>query len=209
VAQKFRPRVAALSGPSFAREVARGDPTAIVIASKDITLAEEIREEFSGPTFRLYSHDDVIGVELSGAVKNVIAIAAGVCEGLGFGSNTIAALITRGLAEMTRLAVALGGRAETLGGLAGMGDLVLTCTGALSRNRTVGVELGKGRKLAEIIGAMRMVAEGVGTTAATVELAERAGVEMPITRQMHAVLNEGRAPLEAIRELMERRLKQE
>jgi glycerol-3-phosphate dehydrogenase (NAD(P)+) len=208
-AAKFPLRVAVLSGPSFAREVARGDPTAVVIASKARDLAAEIREEFAGPTFRLYSHDDVIGVELGGAVKNVIAIAAGVCEGLGFGSSTIAALITRGLAEMTRLAVALGGRAETLGGLAGMGDLVLTCTGALSRNRQVGVELGKGRKLAEIVGAMRMVAEGVGTTAATVELAERSGVEMPITRQMHAVLNEGRSPRDAIRELMERPLREE
>jgi glycerol-3-phosphate dehydrogenase (NAD(P)+) len=209
VAPKFPPRVAALSGPSFAREAARGDPTAVVIASRDRELAAAIQQEFSGPTFRLYSNDDVVGVELGGAVKNVIAIAAGVCEGLGFGSNTIAALITRGLSEMTRLAVALGGRAETLGGLAGMGDLVLTCTGALSRNRTVGVELGKGRKLAEIIGSMRMVAEGVGTTAATLELAQNAGVEMPITRQMHAVLSEGREPRDAIRKLMERRLKQE
>jgi glycerol-3-phosphate dehydrogenase (NAD(P)+) len=209
VASKFPPRVAALSGPSFAREVARGDPTAVVIASADYQLTTSLQDEFSGPTFRLYTNDDVTGVELGGAVKNVIAIAAGVCVGLDFGSNTIAALITRGLAEMTRLAVARGGRPETLAGLAGMGDLVLTCTGALSRNRTVGVELGKGRRLAEIIGAMRMVAEGVGTTAATVELARQAGVEMPITEQMHAVLDEGRAPRDAIRELMERRLKHE
>ncbi len=209
VSRKFPPRVAALSGPSFAREAARGDPTAVVIASADRGLALAIQEELSGPTFRLYSNDDVVGVELGGAVKNVIAIAAGVCEGLGFGSNTIAALITRGLTEMTRLAVALGGRAETLGGLAGMGDLVLTCTGALSRNRAVGVELGRGRKLAEIIGSMRMVAEGVGTTAATMELAAQAGVEMPITRQMHAVLSEGREPRDAIRELMERQLRKE
>ena len=149
------------------------------------------------------------GVELGGAVKNVIAIAAGVCAGLGFGSNTVAALITRGLAEMTRLACALGGRRDTLAGLAGMGDLVLTCTGALSRNRTVGVELGKGRPLGEILGSMRMVAEGVGTTAAAVELARKVRVEMPITEQMHAVLYEGRAPRDAIRELMERRLKHE
>jgi glycerol-3-phosphate dehydrogenase (NAD(P)+) len=209
VSEKFPPRTAALSGPSFAREAARGDPTAVVIASTDAALAAEIQEEFSGPTFRLYSNDDVVGVELGGSVKNVIAIAAGVCEGLGFGSNTIAALITRGLAEMTRLATALGGRAETLGGLSGMGDLVLTCTGALSRNRMVGVELGKGRKLDEIIGSMRMVAEGVGTTAATLELAEQLGVEMPITRLMHAVLYAGRDPRDAIRELMERRLKHE
>jgi glycerol-3-phosphate dehydrogenase (NAD(P)+) len=209
VGGKFAPRVAALSGPSFAREVARGDPTAIVIASADSELAQTVQDEFSGPTFRLYTNDDVAGVEVGGAVKNVIAIAAGVCEGLGFGHNTTAALITRGLAEMTRLAVALGGRRETLAGLAGMGDLVLTCTGGLSRNRTVGVELGKGRKLDDIIGSMRMVAEGVNTTAATMQLARKLHVEMPITEQMHAVLFEGRAPREAIRELMERRLKQE
>lgn len=206
---KFEARVAALSGPSFAREVARGDPTAVVIASADASLCQMVQEEFSGPTFRLYGNDDVTGVELGGAVKNVIAIAAGVCEGLGFGHNTIAALITRGLAEMTRLAVAMGGRRATLAGLAGMGDLVLTCTGGLSRNRTVGVELGKGRKLQEIIGSMRMVAEGVNTTAATVQLARKQAVEMPITEQMYAVLYEGRAPRDAIRELMERRLKQE
>ena len=209
VSLKFTPRVAALSGPSFAREVARGDPTAVVIASADPELAASLQEEFSGPTFRLYTNDDVAGVELGGAVKNVIAIAAGVCAGLGFGHNTIAALITRGLAEMTRLACALGARRETLAGLAGMGDLVLTCTGALSRNRTVGMELGKGRRLDDIISSMRMVAEGVGTTAATVELARKAHLEMPITQQMHAVLNQGRAPREAIRELMERRLKHE
>jgi len=209
VSLKFTPRVAALSGPSFAREVARGDPTAVVIASADREVAASVQEEFSGPTFRMYTNDDVTGVELGGAVKNVIAIAAGVCAGLGFGSNTVAALITRGLAEMTRLACALGGRRDTLAGLAGMGDLVLTCTGALSRNRTVGVELGKGRPLSEILGSMRMVAEGVGTTAAAVELARKVRVEMPITEQMHAVLYQGRAPRDAIRELMERQLKHE
>jgi glycerol-3-phosphate dehydrogenase (NAD(P)+) len=203
------PRIAVLSGPSFAREVARGDPTAIVIASEDAQLASEIQEEFSGPTLRLYSNSDVAGVELGGAVKNVIAIAAGVTEGLGFGHNTLAALITRGLAEMSRLAIALGGRPETMAGLAGMGDLVLTCTGALSRNRGVGVELGRGRKLDEIVGSTRMVAEGVSTTAVTRTLARRLGIEMPITEQMHAVLYEGRAPRDAIRELMERRLKGE
>jgi glycerol-3-phosphate dehydrogenase (NAD(P)+) len=206
---RYRPRVAALSGPSFAREVARGDPTAVVIASRDAQVSAEVQEEFSGPTFRLYTNDDVAGVELGGAVKNVIAIAAGVAEGLGFGHNTLAALITRGLAEMTRLALALGARRDTLAGLAGMGDLVLTCTGSLSRNRTVGVELGKGRPLAEITGAMRMVAEGVGTTAATYELAARLRIEMPITAQMYGVLYEGRSPRAAIRELMERPLKQE
>lgn len=209
VTPKFPPRVAALSGPSFAREVARGDPTAIVIASSAGEVASEVQAEFSGPTLRLYSNDDVAGVELGGSVKNVIAIAAGVSEGLGFGHNTMAALITRGLSEMTRLACALGARPETLAGLAGMGDLVLTCTGDLSRNRTVGVELGKGRKIEEITGSMRMVAEGVGTTAATRQLAQRLKIEMPITEQMYAVLYQDRSPRDAIRELMERPLKQE
>jgi len=209
VSAKFPARAAALSGPSFAREVARGDPTAIVVASASSEIAEEVQAEFSGPTLRLYSNDDVAGVELGGSVKNVIAIAAGVSEGLGFGHNTMAALITRGLSEMTRLACALGARAETLAGLAGMGDLVLTCTGDLSRNRTVGVELGKGRKLEEITGSMRMIAEGVGTTAATRQLAQRLKIEMPITEQMYAVLYQDRAPRDAIRELMERPLKQE
>ncbi len=209
VGEKFPPRVAALSGPSFAREVARGDPTAVAIASSDAELRMMLQEEFSGPTFRLYANDDVVGVELGAAVKNVIAIAAGVCEGLGFGWNTTAALITRGLAEMTRLAVALGARPETMAGLAGMGDLVLTCTGALSRNRSVGVELGRGRKLEEILRGTRMVAEGVGTTAAALALAQRHKLEMPITKQVHGVLYEGRSPREAIRELMERRLKHE
>ena len=201
--------IAVLSGPSFAVEVARGDPTAVVLACADATVANQVQDEFSGPTFRLYTNDDVIGVEISGAVKNVIAIAAGVCTGLGLGANTTAALVTRGLAEMTRLAVALGGRRDTLAGLAGVGDLILTSTGALSRNRTVGIELGKGRKLAEILSATRMVAEGVGSTAATLELARRATVEMPITEQVHSVLTGDRGPRDAIRELMERRLKQE
>ena len=208
-APRFPVRVAALSGPSFAREVARGDPTAVVVASEDEALGAEIQEEFAGPTFRLYTNADVTGVELGGAVKNVIAIAAGVCAGLGLGYNSRAALITRGLAEMTRLGCALGGRRETLAGLAGLGDLVLTCTGALSRNRSVGVALGEGQKLEEIQRGMHMVAEGVRTTAATMELARRHGIEMPITEQMHAVLYEGRPAQEAIRELMERRLKNE
>lgn len=202
-------RVAALSGPSFALEVARGDPTAVVIASRDLQIAAEIQREFSGSTFRLYTNDDIVGVELGGAVKNVIALAAGVCAGLGLGSNTIAALITRGLSEMTRLAVALGGRRDTLAGLAGLGDLVLTATGGLSRNRAVGVELGKGRKLAEILSQMRMVAEGVGTTSATLALARKNQIDMPITEQMHAILHEDRTPSAAIRELMERRLTKE
>jgi glycerol-3-phosphate dehydrogenase (NAD(P)+) len=209
VGARFPGRVAVLSGPSFAREVVRGDPTAVVVASEDLTLAAEIQEEFAGPTFRLYTNTDVAGVELGGAVKNVIAIAAGVCAGLGLGHNSMAALVTRGLAEMIRLAVAMGGRRETLGGLAGLGDLVLTCTGALSRNRSVGVALGQGKKLAEIQSGMRMVAEGVRTTAATLELARRHALELPITEQMHAVLYQGRPPREAIRELMERRQKNE
>ena len=202
-------RLAALSGPSFALEVARGDPTAVVIASADAGVAASVQEEFSGPTLRLYTNDDVIGTELGGAVKNVIAIAAGVCAGLGLGSNSMASLVTRGLAEMTRLAIALGGRRDTLAGLAGLGDLILTATGTLSRNRAVGVQLGQGRRLADILGGMRMVAEGVGTTAATLELGKRHGIEMPITEQMHAVLDQGREPRDAMRELMERRLKQE
>jgi len=202
-------RIAVLSGPSFALEVARGDPTAVVLASADASLATDIQEEFSGPMLRLYTNDDVVGTEIAGAVKNVIAIAVGVSTGLGLGTNTMAALVTRGLAEMTRVAVALGGRRETLAGLAGLGDLILTSTGALSRNRSVGIELGKGRELGEILSATRMVAEGVGSAAASLELARRAGVEMPITEQVHAVLTAGRAARDAIRELMERRLKQE
>ena len=209
IGQKFVPRVAALSGPSFALEVARGDPTAVVIASGDLQVALEIQHEFSSSTLRLYTNNDIVGVELGGAVKNVIALAAGVCAGLGLGTNTIAALITRGLSEMTRLAVAMGGRRDTLAGLAGLGDLVLTATGALSRNRSVGVELGKGRKLTEILSNMRMVAEGVGTTSATLALARKHNVDVPITEQMHAVLHEGRAPSAAIRELMERPLTKE
>jgi glycerol-3-phosphate dehydrogenase (NAD(P)+) len=209
IGQKLGPRVAALSGPSFALEVARGDPTAVVIASGDLKVAAEIQNEFSSSTLRLYTNDDIVGVEFGGAVKNVIALAAGVCAGLGLGANTIAALITRGLSEMTRLAVALGGRRDTLSGLAGLGDLVLTATGSLSRNRAVGVELGKGRKLAEILSQMRMVAEGVGTTSATMALARKHNVDMPITGQMYAILHEGRAPSAAIRELMERRLTKE
>ena len=213
IAQEIRvdpfTRIAILSGPSFALEVAAGDPTAVVLAAADAKLASEVQEEFSGPRFRLYTNDDVIGTEIAGAVKNVIAIAAGICTGLELGTNAVAALVTRGLAEMTRLAVALGGRRETLSGLAGVGDLILTATGELSRNRSVGIELGKGRDLAEILGATRRVAEGVGSAAATLELARRTGMEMPITEQVHAVLTAGRVTRDAIRELMERRLKQE
>ena len=209
VGTRFVPRLCVLSGPSFAREVVRGDPTALVVASRDGAAAQLVQREFSSKTLRLYTSTDMVGVEIGGAVKNIIAIAAGVITGLGLGHNPTAALITRGLAEISRLAHACGAKRETLGGLAGLGDLVLTCTGDLSRNRTVGVELGRGRKLAEVIGSMRMVAEGVKTTYATVTLAQRNQVEMPITTQVHRILEGRVSPSEAIRELMERKLKDE
>ena len=202
-------RIAVLSGPSFAAEAARGEPTAVVLAAQNATLASHLQEEISGPTFRLYTNDDVLGVELAGAMKNVVAIAAGACQGLGLGSNPLAALITRGLAEMMRLAAALGARPETLSGLAGLGDLVLTCTGALSRNRHVGMELGKGRKLPEILAEMRMVAEGVATAAPLLALAREHGIDMPITEQVDAILHRGQSPKDAIREIMDRPLKRE
>jgi glycerol-3-phosphate dehydrogenase (NAD(P)+) len=198
-----------MSGPTFAREVARGDPTALVVASLDRELAGTIQSAFSGPTFRLYTSPDPIGVEVGGSVKNVVAIGAGVCHGLGFGSNALAALITRGLAEISRLALAMGGHPKTLAGLAGLGDLVLTCTGELSRNRTVGLELAKDRKLEEIVSSMKMVAEGIKTTSATVDLARQYRVEMPIAEQMHAMLHLRRPPKDAISQLMERTLKGE
>jgi glycerol-3-phosphate dehydrogenase (NAD(P)+) len=202
-------RLAVLSGPSFASEVARGDPTAIVIASEDQKIAQSVQETFSSKSLRLYTSSDVVGVELGGAVKNVIAIAAGAIEGLGLGHNPKAALITRGLAEMTRLAIACGAQGETLAGLAGMGDLVLTCTGDLSRNRTVGFELGRGRTLPDIMASMHSVAEGVKTTEATVALARKRGIEMPITEKVHRILQGKISPRDAIRELMERTLKNE
>jgi glycerol-3-phosphate dehydrogenase (NAD(P)+) len=212
--------LAVVSGPSFAVEVARGQPTALVVASADLALAESLQRILSGPALRAYTSDDVIGVELGGALKNVIAIAAGVVDGLGYGGNTVAALVTRGLAEMTRLAVALGARPDTLAGLAGLGDLVLTCTGALSRNRRVGQAMGRGRTLGEALETLasaaghegaeaRPVAEGVRTTLAACALAETAGVEMPISEQMRAVLHQGKPPREAVDELMLRRLKRE
>ncbi|HEY3929049.1 MAG TPA: NAD(P)H-dependent glycerol-3-phosphate dehydrogenase [Candidatus Koribacter sp.] len=205
VAEKFTPRIVAVSGPSFAKEVAKGDPTAITAASASVDLARTVQQTFSDPRFRVYTNNDVVGVELGGALKNVIAIAAGICDGLGLGHNSIAALITRGLAEITRLSLACGGRIETMAGLAGLGDLVLTCTGGLSRNRSVGVELGRGRKLPDIIAGMHgMVAEGVLTTNAALGLSQKYKVEMPITQQMHAILHEGKTPGEAIRELMSR-----
>jgi glycerol-3-phosphate dehydrogenase (NAD(P)+) len=204
------PAVGALSGPSFAQEVARGDPTAITIASPDTALLHTVQQEFSDASFRIYTNSDVVGVELGGALKNIVAIAAGICDGLGLGHNSVAALITRGLAEMTRLVVACGGRAETMAGLAGLGDLVLTCTGGLSRNRSVGVELGRGKTLPEIIAGMHgMVAEGVFTTSAAVGLAQARSVEMPITEQMHAILHQGKSPREAIQLLMSRTGKSE
>jgi glycerol-3-phosphate dehydrogenase (NAD(P)+) len=204
------PAVGALSGPSFAQEVARGDPTAITIASQNAELLRTVQQEFSDSSFRVYTNNDVVGVELGGALKNTIAIAAGICDGLGLGHNSVAALITRGLAEMTRLVVACGGRTETMAGLAGLGDLVLTCTGGLSRNRSVGVELGRGKKLPEIIAGMHgMVAEGVFTTSAAVGLAHARNVEMPITEQMHAILHDGKSPREAIQVLMSRTGKSE
>ncbi|MGO9010682.1 MAG: NAD(P)H-dependent glycerol-3-phosphate dehydrogenase [Bryobacteraceae bacterium] len=209
VIRGFAPQVAALSGPTFAKEVAHGEPTALVVASEDTDLNRRIQSAFSGPTFRVYTSPDTIGVEIGGAIKNVIAIGSGVIHGMGFGHNVTAALITRGLAEITRLAVAMGGRAQTLAGLAGLGDLVLTCTGELSRNRMVGIELARGRKLDEIVGSMKMVAEGIKTTDAAVELARRFGVEMPITEQMHQMLYHGVSPREAIQRLMERSLKGE
>jgi glycerol-3-phosphate dehydrogenase (NAD(P)+) len=209
VEKRFNPAIAVLSGPSFAREVAEGHPTAIVVACRDSRVAGSIQEEFSSKTLRLYTSSDVTGVELGGAVKNVIAIAAGVIEGLGMGHNPMAALITRGLAEITRLGSACGARKETLSGLAGLGDLVLTCTGNLSRNRTVGIELGKGKNLQDIIGSMNTVAEGVKTTGATLELSRSYGVEMPITTQVSRILQNEISPQQAIIELMERSLKDE
>jgi glycerol-3-phosphate dehydrogenase (NAD(P)+) len=206
---RFSPRVGVLSGPSFAIEVARSIPTAIVIASHDHVLSQSIQASFSGPSFRLYTSSDPVGVEVGGSTKNIVAIGAGVVHGLGLGHNSMAALITRGLAEITRLAVALGGQAQTLSGLAGLGDLVLTCTGDFSRNRSVGIELARGRRLQEIVSSMQMIAEGVKTTTATWELARRLEVEMPITEQMYQMLHLGLAPRQAVRRLMERSLRSE
>ncbi len=202
-------RFAALAGPSFAPELARGVPSAVVIASQDAALATEIREGLSTPTMRLYSSADVAGVELGGASKNVIAIAAGVVSGLGLGHNTLAALITRGLHEITRLGVACGGDPRTFAGLAGLGDLVLTCTGDLSRNRHTGVELAAGKTRAEITGETQMVAEGIRNSLAIARLAAAHGVEMPITEQMVAVIYQGKDPRRAVDELMSRGLKAE
>jgi glycerol-3-phosphate dehydrogenase (NAD(P)+) len=195
--------IGAFSGPSFAIEVAQGQPTAVTVAFRDIQVAQFIQQEFGSETLRIYTSSDVIGVELGGALKNVIAIAAGIAVGVGLGHNSTAALITRGIAEMTRLAVSCGGSPHTLAGLSGVGDLVLTCTGSLSRNRTVGQALGEGRKLPEILQSLGgKVAEGVLTTRAALELAREHDIEMPITEQMELILEHGKDPREAIRELM-------
>ena len=198
------PRFVCLSGPSFAREVAEGQPTAVVAASEDGELSRLVQSELSVQNFRVYTNGDLVGTELGGAVKNVMAVAAGMVAGLGLGSNSVAALVTRGLAEMSRLALAEGGRAETMTGLAGLGDLVLTCTGGLSRNRFVGQELGRGRSLKEVLAGMSEVAEGVRTTRSVKQLAARAGVEMPITDEVHAVLYEGKGVRDAVESLMAR-----
>jgi glycerol-3-phosphate dehydrogenase (NAD(P)+) len=200
---------AALSGPTFALEISRGDPTAAVVASDDAGFAARVQSDFSCRTFRAYRSDDVVGVELGGSLKNIIAIAAGVIEGISYGYNTTAALITRGLHEIRKLSVALGGKSETLAGLAGIGDLVLTCTGSLSRNRSVGVELGHGKNLEQILAETRRVAEGVKTCRSANDLALKLGVEMPITAEMYRVLYEQESPRNAIQRLMSRALKAE
>lgn len=205
----LRRNVAFLSGPSFAREVSQHMPTAVVAAAYQEPVAEAVQQLFSTPVFRVYTHHDIVGVELGGAMKNVIALAAGVADGLGFGYNTRAALITRGLAEMTRMGVKLGAAPETFAGLAGMGDLVLTCTGDLSRNRSVGIELGKGRSLEEILTGMRMVAEGVKTTLSAYQLAEKHNVDVPIIDQMYQILYCNKDPRQAVTDLMLRELKAE
>jgi len=207
--EDFDPRFVALSGPSFAAEIVKGMPTAIVAASDSEEWARFVQRALSSNTLRIYTNRDVIGVELGGALKNVIAIATGAVTGLGLGHNSVAAIITRGLAEITRLAVTLGGRVETLAGLAGLGDLVLTCTGELSRNRHVGVELGRGRTLDDILGEMREVAEGVRTTKAACELGRRHQVELPIAEAIYSLLYEQRAPRVVADQLMGRPLRRE
>lgn len=208
-AERFTPRFVCLSGPSFAQEVVAGQPTAIVAASEKIDESRAVQALWSFENLRVYTNADVTGTELGGAVKNVMAVAAGMVSGLGLGTNSVAALITRGLAEMTRLGLALGAHRETMMGLAGLGDLVLTCTGSLSRNRFVGQELGKGRPLVAIVAGMQEVAEGVKTTRAVKHLAEKLGVEMPITNEVHEVLYEGKTASDAVEELMMRPLRGE
>lgn len=205
----FTPRIAALSGPSFALEVVQNHPTAVVVASKDLNLAKKIQHLISSVSFRVYTSKDIIGVELGGALKNVIAIAAGISDSLEFGNNSNAALVTRGISEIKRLGIKLGARMETFSGLAGIGDLVLTCTGKLSRNRYVGCQLGKGKTLAEIVSSMKMVAEGISTTLSARQLAKREEVEMPISEQIYQVLYKNKNPKRALQDLMSRKLKEE
>lgn len=201
--------IAVLSGPTFAREIAAGEPAAVVIASKDLTMAEEMQRTFATPALRFYASTDVTGVEIGASLKNVIAIGAGICRGLGLGSNSVAALVTRGLAEISRLAVTMGGHPRTLSGLAGLGDLVLTATGDLSRNRFVGVQLGKGERLEQILAGMTMVAEGVSTCRSARQLGFEKNVDLPIVNKMYEVLYESKDPRLAIRELMDRPLTSE
>ncbi len=208
-ARRQASRVASLSGPSFAREVAAGMPTAVTVAAADPAVAERLQQTFLAPTFRVYASTDLIGVEIGGTVKNVIAIAAGVSDGLGFGNSTRAALITRGAAEIARLVQKLGGDARTVSGLSGVGDLVLTCTGDLSRNRTVGLRLGRGERLADILRDMKMVAEGVKNSATVCELARRAGVEMPIAEQIRQLLHEDKPARQVVGDLMSRQARPE
>ena len=209
ISPEFRPRVAVLSGPTFAKEVAADEPAALVIASEDAALASTLQSEFARSTFRLYTSADVRGVELGAALKNVIALGAGMCQGLGLGGNSVAALVTRGLAEITRLAVALGASPRTLSGLAGLGDLVLTCTGDLSRNRSVGIQLASGKPLEQVLSGMNQVAEGVHTCRAARDLARRCGIDMPITEQMFEILHHAQPVRAAIQQLMERPLTSE
>jgi glycerol-3-phosphate dehydrogenase (NAD(P)+) len=203
------PGIAVLSGPSFAKEVIEEHPTAVVLASKDLELARKVQHFISSLYFRTYASKDIIGVELCGALKNVIAIAAGISNSLEFGHNSMAALITRGLAEISRLGLKLGAERQTFAGLAGMGDLVLTCTGELSRNRYIGVELGKGKPLDKITSEMRMIAEGITTTLSVHQLAARERVEMPICEKVYQVLYENKNPKAALEELLSRKLKDE
>ena len=205
----FTPHIAVLSGPSFAKEVVENHPTAVVLASKEEDLAKKAQHLISSPTFRTYTSDDIAGVELAGSIKNVIAIAAGISDAFLFGNNSVAALVTRGIAEMTRLGLKLGAKMETFAGLAGIGDLVLTCTGKLSRNRYIGLEMGRGKNLPEIVSAMKMVAEGVTTTLSVHQLAEREKVEMPICEQIYQVLYKNKDPRTALQNLMARKLKSE
>lgn len=207
--KQFHSRLCFLSGPSFAKEVAQKMPTAVAVASYDAACGKKVQEIFSNAYFRVYTNFDVIGVELAGSIKNVVAIAAGVLEGLGYGYNTMAALLTRGLVEMARLGSAMGGNLQTFSGLAGMGDLVLTCTGGLSRNRTLGTRLGKGEKLADIMSAAKTVAEGVKTTRAARDLAKKYNIDMPIVDEVYQLLYEGKDPKLTVTDLMNRELKEE